>query len=122
MKTFIVVTVLLLLLGSQAIAAERIVKCRIGSADDAGKSTVVYQGNCLFSAAKGGSFTLANPVVPNKTLYGSIIMVNVYVESNGVADVRGLTREGINSRWGEAKRSTKDKACWVGEDFQVCAW
>lgn len=35
--------------------------------------------------------------------------------------VRGLTSEGINSRWGEAKRSKKDKSCWIGEDFKICA-
>lgn len=28
----------------------------------------------------------------------------------------------MNSRWGEAKRSSQDKACWVGGDFKVCAW
>jgi|WetSurMetagenome_2_1015567.scaffolds.fasta_scaffold00578_5 hypothetical protein len=122
MKTFVVVAVLLLLIGSQAMAADRTVKCRIDSANDEGKTVAVYKGKCLFSAEKGGSFSLSNPVSGNKPLYGSILMVNVYVVSNGVAEVRGLTKDGINSRWGEAKRSSKDKACWVGEDFSVCAW
>lgn len=42
------------------------------------------------------------------------------VETNQ-AEVRGLTSKGINSRWGEAKRSRKQPSCWVGEDFKVCA-
>ena len=106
----------------QAMAAERIVKCQIDSANDESRSVIVYKGKCLFSAEKSGSFSLSNPISKNKPLYGSMVMVSVYVETNGVADIRGLTKDGINSRWGEAKRSLKDKACWVGEDFKVCAW
>ncbi|WP_017295364.1 hypothetical protein [Geminocystis herdmanii] len=41
---------------------------------------------------------------------------------SGVAEVRGLTTAGINSRWGEARRSKSDKACWVGDDFTICAY
>jgi hypothetical protein len=33
-----------------------------------------------------------------------------------------LTDEGINSRWGRAIRSRRDRACWVGEDFTICAY
>jgi hypothetical protein len=122
MKTFVLMTALLLLTGSQAMAADRIVKCQVDSPNDDGKTVVVYKGKCLFSAEKGGSFSLSNPASKNKALYGSISMVNVYVDSNGAAEIRGLTKDGINSRWGQAKRSSKDKACWVGEDFKVCAW
>ena len=35
----------------------------------------------------------------------------------GVAQVYGITKNGCNSRWGEAKFNGK---CWVGSDFQIC--
>jgi|WetSurMetagenome_2_1015567.scaffolds.fasta_scaffold12063_2 hypothetical protein len=122
MKILFLAAALLLLIGSQATAADRTIKCQIDAADDEGKTVTVYKGMCLFSAEEGGSFSLSNPASKDKSLYGSILVVNVYVVSNGVAEVRGLTKDGINSRWGEAKRSPKTRACWVGTDFKVCAW
>ncbi|MFI3157207.1 MAG: hypothetical protein QX199_13720 [Methylococcaceae bacterium] len=99
------------LLSSQAIA-DRVVKCQVNT----------YQGSCAFSPdTPKGSFSLANPD-KDKPLTEDISMVSVTVIEPGVAEVSGLTAEGINSRWGEAKRSSKDKACWEGEDFKVCAW
>jgi len=47
--------------------------------------------------------------------------VNVYILEKGHAQVRGLTTDGINSMWGNAKRSTQDRSCWVGSDFKICA-
>jgi hypothetical protein len=46
----------------------------------------------------------------------------VQIVQPGVAEVRGLTRAGINSRWGSAQRSKRDRACWRGSDFWVCAY
>ena len=54
-------------------------------------------------------------------LFPGVLSVSVAVVSPGVAEVRGLTSAGINSRWGEARRSRKDRACWTGSDFEVCA-
>jgi hypothetical protein len=39
----------------------------------------------------------------------------------GMAEVRGLTVDGINSRWGSARRNVNNPACWDGADFQICA-
>jgi hypothetical protein len=121
MKTFIAMAALLLMMASQAVAADRVVKCQIDSANDKGKTVVAYRGKCLFSTEKGGAFSLSHPSSKNKPLYGSILVVSVAIEG-GAAEVRGLTKDGINSRWGIAKRSSKDKACWAGDDFKVCAW
>jgi hypothetical protein len=116
MKTLISILVLVLI-GSQAAAAERTVRCQIDS-----DNTPRYKGRCLFiSDPTTGSFSLENPI-RDKPLHDSILIVNVYIVEKGVAEVRGLTMEGVNSRWGEAKRSPRDKACWVGADFRVCAW
>jgi hypothetical protein len=50
------------------------------------------------------------------------INIAVWILSPGKAEVRGLTKNGVSSRWGSAERSTKDKACWIGEDFQICVY
>jgi hypothetical protein len=93
-----------------------LVECQIDS-----NNTPVYKGKCLFSSEQGGSFSLSNPL-NDKPLYDTINFVNVNVVEAGVADVRALTSDGMNSRWGEAGRSSQDRACWVGADFKVCAW
>jgi hypothetical protein len=106
----------LLFITAQSLAADKTVKCQIDSGNK-----VAYKGKCVFSPEEKGSFSLSNPN-DNKPLLDEISMVNVYIIEKGIAEVRGLTTDGINSRWGEAKRSEKDKACWIGSDFKVCAW
>jgi hypothetical protein len=96
-------------------ARARVVDCRIESA---GK--VEVSGKCRFNPDEGGSFTLEN-IDADKPLYGEILMVTVAIVSPGKAEVRGLTRRGVNSRWGAAVRSTRDRACWDGTDFRICA-
>ena len=97
-------------------AAGRIVDCLI---EAGGK--VEFDGKCRFTSdGTGGSFSLASRD-GQSALYGSILDVSVSIIETGVADVRGLTKDGINARWGEAKRSKQDRACWVGDDFRVCA-
>ena len=93
----------------------RVVDCRIESA---GK--VEVSGKCRFIPDDGGTFTLEN-TDQNKPLYGEILTVTVAIVSPGRAEVRGLTKAGINSRWGEATRSARDRACWEGSDFKICA-
>ena len=93
----------------------RVVDCRIESA-----SKVEVSGKCRFIPDDGGTFTLEN-ADQDKPLYGEILMVTVAIVSPGKAEVRGLTKAGINSRWGEATRSTRDPACWDGSDFKICA-
>ena len=96
-------------------ADARPANCRIGTLD--GK----YEGACRFTASKGGSFTL-EPAATGRALIGSITMVEVTMIRPGVAEVSGLTTEGINSRWGRARRSPRDAACWIGSDFHICAY
>jgi hypothetical protein len=116
MKRSICLLTVLLAISGPTIAANRVVKCQI---DSAGKEE--YKGKCLFVPDTRGSFALSN-IKSNKPLFDGIINVSVSIIEKGVAEVRGLTTDGINSRWGEAKRSTEDKACWAGDDFKVCAW
>ncbi len=101
---------------ADAQGAPRTVACRIKSA-----GTPDYSGRCRFNPAGGGSFILEH-TSEGRPLTGPILTVSVTIVSPDVAEVRGLTRAGINSRWGEARRSTGDRACWTGSDFQICAW
>ena len=113
----IIVTTALLLSFHQSIAAGRIVKCQI---DNGGE--VTYKGECLFLPENKGSFSLVNPNTFDKQLFSGIIAVSVSIIEKNQAEVRGLTVNGNNSRWGEAIRSEEDTACWVGSDFRICAW
>ena len=102
-------------IGAEAQSGRRVVQCQVES-----ESKVQVSGPCRFSAEKGGSFALEN-VDRSRPLFGEIEMVSVSIVSPGVAEVRGLTRAGVNSRWGEARRSRGDRACWEGADFRICA-
>jgi hypothetical protein len=78
------------------------------------------RGACRFTREKGGSFALAS-ADRDKPLFGEILTVSVSIVSPDVAEVRGLTMRGNNSRWGAACRSPRDRACWEGSDFRICA-
>ncbi len=83
--------------------------------------TTPLDGPCNFEPdGRDGSFTLSSRHT-GAALYGDVVLISVTMISPGVAEVRGLTRGGANSRWGEARRSTQDRSCWTGSDFQVCA-
>ena len=97
-----------------AIAAPRNARCVIASAE-----SPTWRGACRFLAEGGGSFSISPP---RGDFGDSIGVISVTIIRPGVAEVRGLTEDGINSRWGEARRSTRDRACWVGEDFSICVY
>jgi len=100
-----------------AAAEARDAGCRI---EQAGR--VVLDRTCDFSPdGRDGSFTLSPRGGGQGMLFGRISMVSVSVIEPGLAEVRGLTRDGINSRWGTARRSQRDGACWQGDDFRICA-
>lgn len=103
-------------LSTHAQSGERIVNCRVES-----NGTPAVRGKCRFVAGGGGSFVLES-VDTRRSLTGPIQHVSVQVVSTDVAEVRGLTKDGINSRWGQARRARDDRSCWVGSDFRVCAW
>jgi hypothetical protein len=84
-----------------------------------GAGMAPYKGKCDFSADDGGSFSIT-PI--GKPAFGGATVISVSVISPGMAEVRGLTPDGVNSRWGEAKRSNTDRACWVESDFKICVY
>ena len=79
-----------------------------------------YRGPCLFYPEGGGSFAVAPP--RGRRFPGGVTGISVSIEERGVAQVHGLTPRGPASRWGTAVRSQRDRACWVGPDFSVCAY
>jgi len=105
----------LCLFAAAAPAKPRAARCVLS-----GGAETPYSGGCLFSAEKGGSFTVTPAGRP--TFMGDVTSVSVYLVGDGSAEVRGLTRGGVNSRWGEARRSRRDPACWQGGDFRVCVY
>lgn len=95
-----------------ALSAPKTATCEVYTADDS------YKGKCIFQSEKGGSFSIKKP---KGEILDGISDISVYVVKKGVAEVSGLTTYGNNSRWGTAVRSSSDKACWVGDDFTICA-
>ena len=59
--------------------------------------------------------------VNSSEIIPGILSISVSILGPGRADVRGLTTEGIHSRWGSAVQDVKDPFCWIGTDFRVCA-
>ncbi len=97
-----------------AAAEARPARCVVQSA-----GAPIWRGPCDFVPDRGGSFGIQ----PLRGRFpGGVSDISVAIIAPGVAEVRGLTRDGINSRWGEARRSRRDKACWAGEDFSVCVY
>lgn len=89
-------------------------KCKITSGGE------VLKGPCLFESGEDGSFYVETDAIPG--LGDQIDSISVTIIEKGVAEVRGLTKDGVNSRWGAAQRSATDKACWTGSDFEICAY
>lgn len=80
-----------------------------------GKTT--FKNKCSFNPFGGGSFYLTN-INRDKPLVRDTVDVTVHVVETGFAEVTASRYGGANTRWGKAKRSG---ACWVGNDFKVCA-
>jgi hypothetical protein len=104
----------LLFIAGSAEAKPRIAQCVVKSS---GSSD--FRGPCRFHLGEKGSFTI-EPV--RKRSFGDASSISVYLVGRGEAEVRGITRDGINSRWGMATRSRRDRACWQGSDFSVCVY
>ncbi len=85
-----------------------------------GNGLPAYRGRCLFLSGESGSFGLEPRSA--RTFPGGITSISLTVLSRGEGDVRGLTSDGINSRWGRASRDRRDRACWRGSDFRICAY
>ena len=81
-----------------------------------------FEGPCNFRAEKGGSFTIT-PIDPAWPFFDAYASITVQVTAPGYAqEVRSLSADPSpsNSRWGDARRSTSNKACWVGRGFKIC--
>jgi len=103
-----------LILFAATAAEARTARCVVDSGD-----FPTWAGACDFEADADGSFAIS----PLEGAFpGGVSDITVSITEPGVAEVRGLTSRGVNSRWGEARRSDDDRACWVGEDFSICVY
>jgi hypothetical protein len=109
----------LALLAFGAPASAKDARCVIKTGDGS------YAAACTFSRSAGGSFSIGPVGRPDFFSHApadpGITTISVDIEGEN-AEVRGLTTDGINSRWGPATRSKKDPACWVGADFSICLY
>ena len=110
-------TVILAMITSAALAAPagRTARCVLETSDPA-----KYSGPCRFTQGPKGSFVLAP--AKGKVILDVFTSISVDIVGPDKAEVRGLGTNGVNSRWGEAKRRKKDPACWEGDDFSICVY
>lgn len=131
----IIVAGMVAVLGSGAIAqkpagapaGERVARCMIKTAE------AEWKGACRFARGENGSFA----VTPLEGPVGGASTINVSVVRYGIAEVNGLTADGVNSRWGWARRwwdergydvmgfgerAWDERGCWFGQDFRICAY
>ena len=78
------------------------------------------KSTCMFIPGKNGSFNLES-TKPNGKVFLDYDMISVFIVAPGEAEVSSLYGP-RPSNWGHAKRSTSEKACWVGSDFKICAY
>lgn len=85
--------------------------------DEGGQT--LYKGKCNFEPQGGGSFYISHPSFVKKVGVESLMVI---VEGKDQAVVQASKIGGGGSMWGEAVRSQKQKACWIGNNFKICAW
>ncbi len=90
----------------------KMAQCKIGPSR--------YEGPCVFRAESNGTFSVS--MRDQSPIYDGVTVVTVAIVETGKAEVMGMTTAGNNSRWGSAVRSKEDPACWIGSDFEVCAY
>lgn len=73
---------------------------------------------CEVMTYPGGTFSIEG--IGGAEVLEGIIMISVAGDDSGY-EVRGLTKEGMNSLWGDATHDAGDPSCFVGSDFRVCA-
>ncbi len=96
-------------------AQARTIRCSVSQARQ-----ILYAGRCDFQPSDpDGSFSL---VPLDRPSISGANPISVTLMAPGLADVRGLSADGINSRWGTARRSRQEPACWQGTDFRICAY
>ena len=86
-----------------------------------GEELSEWKGPCTFTRESSTSESFNVSGASDDELLPGILSVSVYVLESGEAEVRGLTSEGINSRWGRALRDSVNTSCWKGSDFRLCA-
>ena len=79
----------------------------------------LYKGKCQFEAQGSGSFYISHPSFVQKVGVEGLMVI---VERKNQAVVQATRIGGGGSIWGEAIRSQTQKACWVGNNFKICAW
>ena len=91
----------------------RLVRCNVSSVGE------YYNGPCHYLSEPDGGFSLTRP--DGGDLSPNVPLIALAKTGDTTGEVRGLTRDGINSRWGEAERSEADPACWGNVEFEICA-
>ncbi len=80
-----------------------------------------YRGPCIFEPLGRGSFSVRREA-EDEAFFEDVHELKVMVYAAGKADVRSFDQTGESILWGEAERSEGYPACWIGNEFSVCAY
>jgi hypothetical protein len=112
-----VLTIILAGLAAVTPAQARIARCVVIV-----ESRSLLDGPCEFrSEDRDGSFSLA-AVNAQDWLMPDAGTISLWVTKPGLAEV--FVVQARSSRWGQAKRSKTDRACWIGAEgsYKICAY
>lgn len=101
--------------GAEGSAAGKQARCKVTSSGE------TYEGECGFALEPGGQGSFSLTPAEGRSFAGAS-SISVRIVEKGEAEVRGLTADGVNSRWGPAQRSKTERACWDGADFRICVY
>lgn len=110
----IVLSSLLLSLAAAGEPEPRKVQCVVTT-----KGTDPFKGPCLIYPGEKGSFTVE---AAGRKSFPQASSISLYVVGPDAGEVRGVTKKGVNFRWGSVVRSRRDRACWRGTDFSICVY
>jgi hypothetical protein len=85
--------------------------CRIES------NGAVYAGPCTVLSDDESTGIVLPETTPE---FEQIVSIGLFEFEPGQWEVRGLTTDGLNSRWGTATRVSGEETCWQGSDFRIC--
>jgi hypothetical protein len=108
------------LVAGAALAAQPV---RPARCDIWARNAISYEGPCTLRPERGGSFSLTfphNEETESLERY-RVTQISVRIIRQGLARVSEPNRR-VDSSWGRAIRSRRDRTCWEGDYWHVCAY
>ena len=102
--------------GADEAGSDQLAQCEVSR-----NGADLLNGLCRFRQFGGnGSFSLY-PRDTKQSIQG-LTSLTLTANSPGIAEVKGLVRNGTSETWGKATQEPLEKACWKGNIFRLCIY